>query len=289
MDHLNHFEYPHLGGQSELIETVKRYHNNDYKHVVVANGAKQALAALFYAYKQEGYLTVWHETPFWPTYKALADLSGLQFVPWSNLTVATSPNNPCGRESTIECDIADCAYASPVYGHSITPKHEVSVWSAAKLFGVAGLRVGWLCTNNEKLARTAANYIEKTTSGVNVNAQLHVDGILKFVIANPSHVATAYNRARQILLENGKMFLHYLGNYIDDCQGLPVSGKGGFAWFKVNDLKRFNDALATSNVKMLPGAACGGDSDYFRCTLMYNSDHTGEALEALRKGLRHGS
>ena len=275
-------------GQPELLESLKKYHKGEYKYIVVTNGAKQALSATFYAYKQLGKTWAYHPAPYWPSYPTLSKLVDLPFRFNKDdsppLEILTSPNNPNGQECVgWQCDIWDAAYFHPVYGATGKLAHEVSIWSASKLFGISGLRIGWLATNNEKIAKEAATYVEKTTSGVNVNAQYHLNGIL--YILSLGHTDKTYENARNEMLENGKMFMHYLGKYIKNCDGVPVSGKGGFAWFQVENPNHFNEALKRANVRMIPGSACGGGSDWFRASMVYDLDHTGQALEQLSKEL----
>ncbi len=244
-------------------------------------------------HRLKGANVVQHSAPYWPSYPTLAKLSDCKFTTeeqagWnvSRIKVVTTPNNPNGTESQEWCHIWDAAYAHSVYGHTMAPVHRSSVWSASKLFGTSGLRVGWVATNEDEIAHHAAAYVEKTTSGVCVNSQLHVASILGYV--NEIDTSSDYRNARKVLLENGKMFMHYLSKYIEDCDGLPLTGKGGFAWFKVSSHKKFQDTLKQAKVRMIPGQACGGEFGWFRASMVYNNDHTGQALENLSKELYNG-
>jgi histidinol-phosphate/aromatic aminotransferase/cobyric acid decarboxylase-like protein len=133
------------------------------------------------------------DAPYWPSYPTLARHTRQEFTtidnvpgswhPQSVTRVITSPNNPDGAESVGECEIWDAAYFHWVYGAKAVPVHAVSVWSAAKLFGVSGLRIGCVTTDDADLAEKMRQYIETTTSGVSNEAQTRLAGILEIVKA----------------------------------------------------------------------------------------------------------
>src|SRR5713101_710718 len=187
--------YPPYRGHKELLEQLKYIAPG--KHVVVTNGCKQALCAAVYALKKNLFnRNQWlyhHQEYYWPSYQTIAGLSGLQFKAnfdaimhpaQDSIDVITWPNNPDGLrqrpDSEHSYDIWDAAYASPIYGYpGKRPRHKISTWSAAKLFGVPGLRIGWASTDREDLAESMAQYVEKTTSGVNFASQLYLRDLIK--------------------------------------------------------------------------------------------------------------
>jgi hypothetical protein len=58
--------YPQYAGQPELLEILRRRHPDH--HVVVTNGAKQAiLAGLFALRRRSGYSELGHRVPHWPS------------------------------------------------------------------------------------------------------------------------------------------------------------------------------------------------------------------------------
>ncbi len=288
--------YPQYQGQPELLEELKKKHPG--LHVVVANGAKQAILATLYAYQLGRHFPneIFHEAPHWPSYPTLAKLSGGSFFCHryypsveGTVTVITSPNNPDSRtfKDGDECHIWDAAYAHEVYGwNGKAPKHEVSIWSAAKLFGVSGLRVGWLVTANDRIAELAADYVEKTTSGVNVEAQLRVAEILTEIRENPEEVKDHYKEARQRLYENGYIFNQTVAPYCLQIAGLPATDVGMFAWFQpdMNTLK-FKDALAEAKILLVSGTACGMDDSWFRMSLGQTPEVLKPQLERLAEVL----
>lgn len=253
------FTYPHIGGQPELLAELRKSH--PYKHIVVANGAKHALLAALYACRELwASFELYHEAPYWPSYPTLAKLSGLKFVsskPVAAVGVVTSPNNPDSSEIDRECDIWDGVYAHPVYGFTKAPKHKIAIFSASKILGMSGARVGWACTDDDELGRLLSYFVEVTTSGVNTQGQRQVAEVLRFIRANPLVAQDAYAKAREELEKNIGDFLRYVGPHCRTVGGVPAEMKGMFAWFQVENEAKFKEALGTAKIKLVTGEACG--------------------------------
>ncbi len=284
--------YPPYMGQPDLLKTLHLKHPG--KHVVVTNGAKQALLAAIYAttyIKRVGGIS--HSAPHWPSYPTLAMLSGSGFfVDPDNRDFITyyvsSPNNPDGKEWQGEpCDVWDAAYAHSVYGWSGTiPDHRISVWSAAKMFGLSGERVGWAVTADEELANKMADYVEKTTSGVNIHAQQRVAYI---VGSYAGFLDKEYNEARVDLLRNAYEFNYWIRPHCDVVEGTPTSSIGMFAWFKAKDAKTFRLALERAMILVVDGKACGATEDgWFRMSMGQSPEVNREALTRLGTELDNG-
>lgn len=287
--------YPPFAGTSSLMEALDQFHNGEYSHYVVTVGAKQALVASFHALKQlENTTRVYTSAPYWPSYPTLVKASEMQHQKVRSRPVAkdivvnTSPNNPDGAVSNRHCDIWDAAYAHPVYGWlrdpSDGPSHQVAVYSGAKLFGLSGLRIGWLATNKPELARLAGEYVEKATSGVSTHDQYALEGVLR--VANKGELHESFWKATQTLEANRSAFFEKIGDHVLVAKGFDA---GMFAWFKPEEPVLFAEALALSNVKVIPGNACGGDPYFYRMSLGHDSEYTRQALEALRHQLEENA
>lgn len=295
MDYARSWGYPTIDGHELLRREIERLHAPSAgEHIVITNGAKQALLAAIYAYqKVDEAKAVVHSAPYWPSYPTLAKMSGLEFKTKSNgpddyadeISCITSPNNPDGQESERynDCDIWDAVYAGMVYGFSTNPRYETAVFSAAKLLGLSGLRVGWLVTTDKEIAEHAANYVEFTTSGVALPSQKYV-GLALETMRN-GFPADAMSLARRDLLANGAMFNRYLGAHVEDVKGVPTDGTGMFAWFKVEDPYFFNEALKKTKMRLVSGPACGGSENHFRMSMGLTPDKTEVALKALKANL----
>ncbi len=285
--------YPPHQGQPELLTALRARHPG--MHVVVANGAKQALLAAMYATREHLDLAgVVHRAPHWPSYPTLSRLSGIDFFEtapktWNHMThFVSSPNNPDGREWQGEkCDVWDAAYAHSVYGWSgVRPDHKISVWSAAKLFGLTGERIGWAATDDEELAEKMADYIEKTTSGVNIHAQNRLTGILRMADwCNERN----YEDAREDLRVNGQLFRDHLMKHTGFCRGTPMGDPGMFAWFYACQPEKFKAALVRAKVALVDGRACGmKDEGWYRMSMGQTVQVTEKALSRLALELNDG-
>lgn len=304
----SHLQYPQLQGEKSLLnELAWRYPG---KHVVVTIGAKQGLMAACYALREYRrtkkmvggrapirFTEVVHEAPYWPTYPTIAKLSKLKFraVPDNmgagagSIRVLTAPNNPDGRMDygNREWEIWDAAYAAPVYGWDFqVPRHRISVWSAAKLFGPSSYRVGWLVTGEKALADLAAQYVEKTTSGVPVPCQDFVAALLK-------NVRESHPSVQELLQRKARETLHYNADILDrsfryhklmnEIKGFPSTGKGMFAWIKTENSWDFDEILRRAGIKVVKGEHCGADPEagWYRISLGQTRAKMKAAMEAL--------
>jgi len=284
------FYYPLAVGEKELTEELQALHPN--KHIVITNGGKQAIAAALYAFRNVySYSSAAHSAPYWPSYPTLIKAAKLMIEERDGkkesptLKLSTLINNPNGAVSVDECDLLDCAYAHSVYGwQSEWPIHKVSVWSAAKLFGVAGLRLGWLVTSDQRIAEKVAFYQEITTSGVSVLSQRYGAQLLKYQREHSDVAAATYEAARNVLLRNGEIFNQTMGPFCSVIQGVPLDGRGMFSWFRVDSeyKDRFDAAINKLKIKLVTGDGCGvKENGWYRMSMGHRTSYTQEALEQL--------
>lgn len=285
--------YPDTKPDPDLLKELRELHPEG--EIVVTVGAKQALYAAVYALKKlHGKQSMWHRAPYWPTYPTIASYMGLSFnsgpeTP-GTIKVVTSPNNPDSRidfgpytSRGFGCDIWDAAYASGLYGWSPewTPPHLISVWSAGKLLGNPGVRVGWLVTKDPALAAAATQYVEQTTSGVPTISQYHVAATLR----NTKNIREDLIRTFKVRLSMNSLFFYgYLGDHIVSMESEGCSG-GMFAWFKPVNPERFCQALKTSKVSMVEGTAFG-EPGLYRANLGLKQQELQDAVLALAKELK---
>lgn len=291
------FYYPVANGEKELIEELQQLHPG--KHIIITNGGKQAIAAALYAFRSVySYSSAYHTAPYWPSYPTLIKAAKLMIeeregcAGTPSLKLATLINNPNGAVADDDCDLLDCAYAHPVYGwQDEWPAHKVSVWSAAKLFGVAGLRLGWLVTSDERIAEKATFFAEITTSGVSVLSQRYVTQLLKYQREHSNIAGACYETARDILLKNGDIFNQALGSFCSVIQGAPLDGRGMFAWFQIDPeyRRKFAGAIKNLNIKLVSGNACGvKEEGWYRMSMGHRTAFTQEALEKLHSEMTNG-
>lgn len=291
------FYYPLATGNKEILEELQLLFPG--KHIVITNGGKQAIAAALYALRKayKHYSTAYHVAPYWPSYPTLIKAAKLTVEEggdihhnYNPLRLSTLINNPDGSVAQEACDLLDCAYAHSVYGwNGVMPSNKISVWSAAKLFGLAGLRIGWLVTEDPLLASQAEFFMEITTSGVSVASQVYLTRVLKYQREHVDEIKNSYNEARKILLCNGDTFNNLITPYCSIVQGVPTSGRGMFAWFKVqSELKeQFDNAVKTANIRLVTGDACGQkEKGWYRISMGHRIDFTQEALGKLAEELK---
>jgi aspartate/methionine/tyrosine aminotransferase len=117
--------YPAFAGEADLLKLLRAMYPG--KHVVVANGAKQALLAAIHAIKVDRpcVTKLFHTYPYWPSYPTLARMSGLAFESdWQvghrasdpkYITINTAPNNPDGFEGQVATrDLGRCLRLAPL-------------------------------------------------------------------------------------------------------------------------------------------------------------------------------
>ena len=312
LEPIDNLHYPIVGGEKFLLEELHKLHPN-FKHIVVTVGAKQGLLASLYALGQDyryqtiskdrntgeelaynhivyGKRLVHHPAPHWPSFPTLSKLSGMGFTSTPDaaaIRIVTSPNNPNGKEISLNTplDIWDAAYFNPLfplYGHTQALNGRMAVFSAAKMFGVSAYRIGWVGTNEASLAKFAAEYVEKSTTGVCILAQNQMAGILRHIRRYGDGIPE-FEKARKILEQNATNLHRALDSYIDIYEGAP---KGMFAWIKAKDAAKFANALNMAKVQVVPGLACGmTEAGWFRLSIGWQTEYLDKALIDLKKEL----
>lgn len=289
--------YPPVAGEPKLLEQLQKRHPG--KHIVITNGAKQALLAAGHAlHNVERKSMMAHEAPYWPTYPTIAKLSGMEFQPMQSqigssayvARVLTAPNNPDGSMKywNRKWDIWDAAYASPVYGwDGHEPQCRISVWSAAKQFGVSSYRIGWLVTESEHLAKSAATYVEQTTSGVSMPSQHFLFQLLSNLeTMSEVEQAKRIQMGRDALLDTATELSAIDGYFVN---GFKYTGKGMFAWVEAFDPEHFRDVLQRAKVKVVGGEHCGATNSWFRISLGVTPETMRAAVQAISKAEEDGS
>jgi aspartate/methionine/tyrosine aminotransferase len=278
-------------GYEPLVEHLKQLYG--YKHAIVCNGAKQAIAAAFHGLAVTAMAVhVWHPIPYWPSFPTLARQSGLEFETrsWAGLkeiSIQAWPGNPASNDPGTHLDIWDAAYATPAYGYTTgtDPSASVRIGTASKMFGLSGLRVGWLLTNDDGLAQEAAWFMETQTSGVSTVSQ---EIVHRAFIQHPFE-SSIHALAHAKLRFHAELFKHYLGRIVDDLRGMPSDGLGMFAWFRLRgklDQLMFKNALLKTGVSVIPGIAFGEtEPGWCRMSLGHRTEVTEKALRLINAAM----
>lgn len=289
---LSGLEYPPFGGNPALIAAIKRLPLcGGYDHVVITNGAKQAISAALYAASEvRRAKRLVHAAPHWPSYPTLAFQSGMQFSAIGSgadtVVAITSPNNPDGHQVGREsCYLWDAAYASALYGYNGELLNaDVMVISLAKMLGVSGLRVGAALTNDADLARSMAYFVEISTSGVATTAQEQCTAFLQYLETphGGMEFSEVTDRARKTLEKNRCFFEEYVRPY---CE-FAAYQHGMFAWFRPTSDLDFNSVLREAKVRLVDGDACGMPG-WYRMSLGIDTENFATAVRAISNAIIH--
>ena len=293
----NTLSYPLAAGIKELTSLLEAKYNSK---VVVANGAKQAMSAAFYALKKLGHAGVTIHSPYWVSTPKLIEAQGLIVRDLKDTDTAssafllTSPNNPDGKEfhssrmiemhSAAKDDnvtfIHDAAYYTPIYVNDpsdILPKFaDAQVFSFSKMYGLSGLRIGYLVVNDDRLYQYATEFIEGSTSGVSVPAQLAALEVEQFFLENPDKKIQFENTCRS-LMEESRSELKNLDP--DVLTWVNTESKGMFAWCKPGPKL---DTRA-SKVHAVDGLIFGA-SGMLRMNICFPKETIKQAVERLNNG-----
>ena len=189
--------YPPDGGIIKLVDQTRRViqetTNINYRYVIITAGATQGIVSALRHYKATGVQTVVTGKYGYPFYDGMIEKSGLErskkdileaAIASPVLFLVDSPSNPEGKQSSLNSTLPtiwDSVYHNNIYTKNLKqyPRHDLMAGSYSKLLGVAGVRVGWLATNdgwlNYHLQKTCLN----DTAGVSIVSQQIMSDILK--------------------------------------------------------------------------------------------------------------
>ncbi len=299
----SNLDYPSPVGYAPL---VKHLEDKYQAPIVITNGAKQALAACFYALKKMGKSNVGMRLPYWALIPPLASLYGLEpkyidsTLP-ENYTSPLSyeslllidPNNPDGwsvnadllkklsqyhKDENIPI-IHDAAYFSHIYlseKHSLPSFGDVQVYSISKMLGLSGLRVGFAVCHNPEFYKLIQEYVEATTVGVSISSQTVLFDLLdRRMRSYPTLVQEFENTSALQLEENKKLCLQIDPEVLEIPSDL-LNISGMFLWAKVGPKADF----IKSKINVIDGALFGVPG-YVRMNLAFDKSIMQEIVKRL--------
>ena len=262
------WEYPLPDGNRELIGILEEKYGGK---VIITNGAKQGLGAVFYALEKLGCRSVGMRNPYWALIPPLVRFHGLEPVPSSegvDSFLAILPNNPDGYMMNQEAiDQLSDRYSneylivdSVYYTHSYLPESlelvpfgDVQLYSASKAYGLSGLRIGWIVCHNSVFYPLIRDYLEMMTVGVSeVSQQFFLNQILRKEEEKPSIKRRFEKKAFYALKEARKLFAG-IGSSILELPDDFEEQVGMFAWCKLKD----SEALREAKIHAIEGAPFG--------------------------------
>lgn len=276
---LMEFKYPKHEGDPGLVEVTKviieRQTGLKPKHVFIVNGATGGIVTALRAYFQHGFkYCLTDRPPYFSLYPDMIKNSGLihlnqDFARAGNagkVLLIDSPANPTGvvtevtksEDSDVEI-VWDAVYHNRVYTISNNlpiPSHDIMVGSYSKLLGLNGIRMGWVATDDDELAKTLGQVITAEYVGLSYASTNLLLDVMSNMDWNQFEI-----EAKEALMRNKaewKKVIKYFGN-----QEVPLNGMFYYSYLD-NAAK---ELLEAAGVQYMPGSAMGATDDYGRFNL----------------------
>lgn len=282
-------EYPSPNGYEPLVKLLEDQYQAP---VVITNGAKQALGAAFYAFHKAGKRKLGMRTPYWALIPPLAKVHGLDFTKKYDCYLAILPNNPDGfmfgydyakylfdshKDLGIPV-IHDAAYYTPIYlppDYNFGPLGDLQVFSVSKMFGISGIRLGYVVCYNTEYYKSILEYMETMTVGVSTPSQDYFYSLLQEMNHEPKKTETFIKESRNEL-HIAKALCKTLRKDILDVPEDIIKIPGMFGWFGLGSKCDFAKArIHTVNGKLF------GDENMVRINLGLPTQTMIDAIERL--------
>lgn len=291
---LSGFDYPPYLGDPEVIkitrEVIKRYTGNEYRHIIMTNGATGAINIALNTYRMMGFSTcITRDPPYYLRYPTMVKASGLNHRHQSenvdyqrSVVLLDYPSNPLNICNAISSNgnmptILDGVYLSNVYMNKLPalPVHDIFISSYSKLTGLNGLRVGFIATDNDPLFERLKEYTIAAYCGLSrsdaelVKHLLHNFNWDRFEYTAKKYLN--YNREEWAKLEK------YFGY-------APVQGEGMFYYGPMDNACKA--LMEKSGVTWTTGESLGVDNSYGRFNIGQDCNLIKEAVAAILKNDR---
>lgn len=291
-DHPDHYwEYPNPTGYQPLVQMLEEKHGHP---VIITNGAKQALGACFYALKKLGKQNLGMMEPYWALIPPLVEMHGLTSAIGSHpfnvdAFLALAPNNPDGAFPYLDCLEDSCKsknipliHDAAYYTHVYLPREtelkvygDAQIFSISKMFGLSGLRLGYVVCRNPDFYKLIQQYMEAMTVGVSITSQIFLYDLLLRMKVEPEKLelfeieaSAALTLAKQTLLGVDPDILMVDKRIVDR--------PGMFGWFAVGPKANFQK----SKINFIDGALFGGPG-MVRMNLAFNVETMQKIVERL--------
>ena len=288
-------QYQPAQGNKKLVELLEKKYD---AKVVVTNGAKQGISAVMYALKKYGHTSCTIHAPYWVSTPGLITDIGLKVETLdsgqssSRAFMVTSPNNPDGRELSKEqfenlekearedlvTLIHDAAYYTPIYMENPLEQTKVGsaqIYSFSKMYGLSGLRVGYVVLHDPSLLPGVVEYVERTCSGVSTASQEIALAVESYFLSNPKALSAFETECREAIAASRRE----LANLDPEVMVVePCASNSMFAWAKAGPKL---DAVE-AKVNIIAGDGFGRPG-MVRLNLAVNSDLMRTAIERLNE------
>lgn len=291
-----YMDYEKEGGLWRLKNVIRSLHKtfknavHHDKKIVISNGATQMLMAAAYAMHKRTGCWFLIKPPYWYRLKTMLEsadykvmIANISIYSGPTCEIVVTPNNPDNSYRKASCQkgeggattpIYDLCYNWPQYGDVIEHDEDLMIFSMAKGTGHAGSRIGWALVKDPEVARDMAWYIEMTTGGVSIEAQVRACKLLAHAAVDPLTILMG----KQTLTNRWQRFLGSCPTSI-----VPMNASGMFAWcdsFVKKDPIAWWEELG---VKVMPGDKCGGCKAQFRINMGASDEDFENFLLALKR------
>lgn len=294
---LNFWEYQKPNGYGPLVAFLEKKHNAP---VVITNGAKNGLAAYFYACIKMGIKRIGMKLPYWVLIPPLAKELGCESVFCEpeefnsyDSYLLLAPNNPDGQCASSKelLDIANqaknmgkiFAHDAAYYTHSYLPQDyelldigDVQIFSGSKMFGLSSIRVGYVVCRNKEMCEHIMHYMETFSVGVSSLSQKIFLKILEHFELNTDKKLSFEQSCRDSIKRSRDIISGVNKNVIELPDGF-LDAPGMFGWVKVIN----KQALIDSKINVLDGSLFGKDG-YARLNLSFGEDVWIDFIERLK-------
>lgn len=286
------YDYPPKEGDPRLIDitkqVLKRHTGQDYKYVLITNGATGGVVIALRSYANEGFGWCYtRNPPYYSRYPIMFKAAGLEHYyesnpypsySWKHVMLIDFPSNPLGLVTDMKRvkqtpAIVDGAYNGLVYNKLFvpTPQHEIYVGSYSKLLGLNGLRIGFIATNDEKRYNKMLELITGEYCGISqASSDIVVD------ITTDLDWDSFERNARRMLDDNREQFLKlkpYLNTEIPEV---------GMFWYGHMDQK-CRQIMNNASIKWTSGLSLGTHEDMGRLNMGQNREFTKKAVDSFLK------
>jgi aspartate/methionine/tyrosine aminotransferase len=289
MGYTPHLGYPHLIEQCK--DLAKRQSGHRPKHLFISHGATGAIHAALYALKAPWTDWVVTNRRYFPIYPQIISLSDMIHIDWqkmrdlSNLQngcternfirLVDSPSNPEGLIAPFgDVDIWDAAYATGSYssGGHVPSSYKIMCGSLSKTLGLSGLRIGWVSTDDDELAKSLGIWVTANYIGLSSVSQNIAEEVLQSLDMDRFET-----RSSGYLDDNRQQMQKLLSRFGQS----EVPLRGMFCVLQLG--KPEKKALDKANIKWTPGSAWGEDDNWARLSLGQTREITKAAVKAALK------
>lgn len=281
---LNEITYPDPIGNEELIKLLVSFKKlTGTEYVILTTGATQGINLILRALKKEGKFTISKNTPCFMYYDDIIDRAGfIRQNEWStdtDVVLFDWPSNPSGwlNHGWLAFDndyIWDSVYYSPTYVNDLKidpPKGwRFRIGGFSKLFGLSGLRVGWVVCQNKKDFDALSYELKYENCGISSVSQLIATDVMKSI-----NFDNFFKESKNRINMNREQMLKIVR--IFDYQEIPKNGM--FYPFRAN--KKSISILNKANVKFI--TMVEGKEPLIRLSLGQNNLLTEEAVKSVLK------